>query len=433
MTKVNHKAFKFVEELSGVLAYVHRRNGLRVLLWQDKSAPVVALNVIYLVGSRNEAVGHTGSTHLLEHLMFKGSKKYNKKTGKEIDKIVFGMGAKSNATTWFDRTNYWELFPKARLAELMALEADRMRGAILEESDRASEMTVVRNEYERWQNSNAEVLEMELWATAFREHPYHHPTIGWRSDIENVSIERLRSFYNDFYWPNNAYVTVAGDLEPLEALTLMDKHFGKIKSSSQPIPPMYTIEPAQEGPRRLSISRAGELAVLMIGHKVPPALALETPALEIMAGVLGKGKSSRLYRALVDTGLATGVSTRNMAFHDGGLLTTTVHIVPGKELAEIESIVLAEYDKLMLGGITSEELEREKYNATIEQAFAKDGPLGLVSIINEAIAIGDWKIAMKYADMIGKVRAESVQAVAKKYLVPSASTTGHFIPKQSGS
>ncbi len=432
MAKVNHKSFKFIEELSGVLHYVHRRNGLRVLLWQDKSAPVVALNVTYLVGSRNEAAGYTGSTHLLEHLMFKGSKKYNKKTGKEIDKIVFGMGAKSNATTWFDRTNYWELFPKARLSELMALEADRMRGAILEDADRQSEMTVVRNEFERWANNNTEILEMELWASAFREHPYHHPTIGWRSDIENVSIERLRAFYNDFYWPNNAYVTVAGDVETAEALSLIDKHFGKQKSSGQPIPPMYTTEPPQEGERRVIVRRAGEVAVLMLGHKVPAALAIETPALEILAGVLGKGKSSRLYRALVDAALATSVSTRNMAFHDGGLLTTTVQIVPGKEIAEIEEIVLREYDKLIAGGITSEELEREKYNATTEQAFAKDGPLGLVSIINEAIAIGDWKIAMKYGDMIGKVRAESVQAVAKKYLVPSTSTTGHFIPKQVG-
>ena len=432
MAKINHKAFKFVEELSGVLHYTHKQNGLHVLLWHDRSAPVVALNVTYLVGSRNEAVGHTGSTHLLEHLMFKGSKKYNKKTGKEIDKIVFGMGARSNATTWFDRTNYWELFPKARLPELMALEADRMRGAILEESDRASEMTVVRNEYERWQNNNAEVLEMEVWATAFREHPYHHPTIGWRSDIENVSIERLRAFYDDFYWPNNAYITVAGDVEQSEALSLIDKHFGNVKRSKQDVPIMYTTEPAQEGERRVTVSRAGEVAVLMLAHKVPPATAIDTPALEILAGVLGKGHSSRLYRTLVDTGLATSVSTRNMAFHDGGLFTTSVQVVPGKDIKQVEQMVLAEYERIIEGGVTSEELEREKYNAIIEQAFSKDGPLGLVNILNEAIAIGDWKIAMKYGDMIGKVRAESVQAVAKKYLVPETLTTGHFIPKQAG-
>ncbi|HEY4504333.1 MAG TPA: pitrilysin family protein [Candidatus Paceibacterota bacterium] len=427
-----NRHFKFVEELSGVLHYMHKQNGLQVLLWQDKSAPVVALNVTYLVGSRNEAVGHTGSTHLLEHLMFKGSKKYNRKTGKLIDKIVFGMGAKSNATTSFDRTNYWELFPKARLSELMTLEADRMRGAILKEADKVSEMTVVRNEFERWQNNNTEVLEMEVWATAFREHPYHHPTIGWRSDIENVSIERLRSFYNDFYWPNNAYVTVAGDVEPSEALTLIDKHFGGIRKSARPIPPMHTIEPVQEGERLVTVSRAGEVPVLMLAHKVPPALASDTSALEILAGVLGKGHSSRLYRALIDAGLATSVSTRNMAFHDGGLFVTTVQIVPGKDIDQVERVVLAEYGNVIGNGITSEELEREKYNATVEQAFAKDGPLGLVSILNEAIAIGDWKIAMNYGDILGKVRGESVQAVAVKYLIPNSLTIGHFIPKQAG-
>src|SRR3989338_3502192 len=230
MKTVTHKAFKYIQTVEGGSEYLHKRNGLRVLVWEDHSAPVVALNVTYLVGSRNEAVGHTGATHLLEHLMFKGSTKYNKKTGKEIDKIVFGMGAVANATTSFDRTNYYELLPSNRLEELMALESDRMRGAILEEKDRASEMPVVRNEFERHENMPAEVLEKEVWATAFREHPYHHPTIGWRSDVENMSIERLRQFYNDFYWPGNAYVTLAGDVETSRALILTDKYFGKVQS-----------------------------------------------------------------------------------------------------------------------------------------------------------------------------------------------------------
>src|SRR3989344_7035009 len=227
----NHKSFRFVQIRDGISEYVHKGNGLRVLVYEDHSAPVVALNVTYLVGSRNEAVGHTGATHLREHLMFKGSKKFNKKAGKPIDQIVFGMGAKANATTWNDRTNYWELLPSERLPELMAVEADRMRGAILDEQDRASEMTVVRNEFERHENEPAEVLDKEIWASAFREHPYHHPTIGWKSDVENMSIERLRAFYNDFYWPNNAYLVLAGDVGAGEALDLAEKYFGQIKSA----------------------------------------------------------------------------------------------------------------------------------------------------------------------------------------------------------
>ena len=207
-------------------------------------------------------------------------------------------------------------------------------------------------------------------------------------------------------------------------------YFGNVKRSANPTPPMYTTEPVQEGPRRVTVSRAGELPVLMVAHKVPQALAGDTPALEILAGVLGKGKSSRLYRALVDTGLATSITSRNMAFHDCGLFITIVQIVPGKNIEEIEKLVLAEYQRIIEVGITGEELEREKYNATVEQAFAKDGPLGLVSIINEAVAIGDWRIAMRYADLIDKVKGESVQFVAGKYLLATASTTGHFIPKQ---
>ena len=430
MQTKGYKTFKFIETLGGIALYVHKKNGLRVLIWEDHSTPVVALNVTYLVGSRNEAVGHTGATHLLEHLMFKGSKKFNKKTGKPIDQIVFGMGAKANATTWNDRTNYWELLPSERLPELMAVEADRMRGAILDEQDRASEMTVVRNEFERHENEPAEVLDKEIWASAFREHPYHHPTIGWKSDVENMSIERLRAFYNDFYWPNNAYLVLAGDVGAGEALDLAEKYFGKIKSAPKAIPDMYTTEPPQEGERRVNVRRSGEIPIVSIAHKIPAALHEDSKALEVLANVLGKGKSSRLYRAMVDKALVSSIATSAGAFRDGGLLVTTAHLVPTSVPAEIEAMIISEYEKIKKAGITKEELDREIYNAKVFHAFASDGPLGIALLLNEATSLGDWRLLPNYSKQISGVTLEKVKAVANAYLQSDYATVGHFCPKR---
>ena len=287
----------------------------------------------------------------------------------------------------------------------------------------------MRNEFERHENMPAEVLEKEVWATAFREHPYHHPTIGWRSDVENMSIERLRQFYNDFYWPGNAYVTLAGDVETSRALILTDKYFGKVQSFKRTIPVMYTTEPPQQGERRLTIRRVGETPLVYIAHKVPSTLHADEHALNVLAGILGRGHTARLYRALVDKALATEVSVGNQSFHDGGLFTTLVHLVPGVTPEKVEKIVLAEYIRVIDSGVTEEELEREKYIVKVAKNFAKDGPLGLAGQLNESIAAGDWRFALDYAKNISKVSQTNVKAVAARYLINEASTIGHFEPK----
>ena len=181
-----------------------------------------------------------------------------------------------NATTWFDRTNYFELVPSEHIEKAIEIEADRMRNAFIREEDKKSEMTVVRNEFERGENDPLEALDKNIWATAYQAHPYHHSTIGWRTDIENVSIDRLKNFYDTFYWPNNATVTVIGDFKTDKILSLIDKHFGKINKSPHKIPLMYTQEPIQEGPRRLQIKRSGELPIIGIAHKTPNGLNNDT-------------------------------------------------------------------------------------------------------------------------------------------------------------
>jgi len=433
MKKTRVNGFEYVVSSGGIDEYKMTSNDLTVLLMENHSAPVVTFMVTYHVGSRNEAVGHTGSTHLLEHLMFKGSKKFNKENRTAIWTILQDIGAQINATTWFDRTNYFELLPSEHLETAIAIEADRMRHAFLKDEDRQPEMTVVRNEFERGENDPFDVLDKNIWATAYQAHPYHHSTIGWRSDIENVSTERLQEFYNTYYWPNNATVTIIGDFETEETLKLVNDYFGKHKRSPKEIPEMYTTEPKQEGPRRLSIMRAGETGIVGIAHKTPIGLAEDTYSIQVLSKILGGGKSSRLYRKIVDKGLATGMFMWDFPFKDNGLFITYVFLTPGTDHAEVEKILMAEFDTIKEDGVTRNEIERAKAQIKSEMAFSRDGSYSIASALNEAIAIGDWKFYTTYNEKITTVTADNIKEVANKYLNEKQRTTGHFIPESQGS
>ncbi len=235
--------FTHIKSLGGIDEYRLDSNGLSVLLVPDHSAPVVTFQVTYRVGSRNEVTGTTGATHILEHMMFKGSDAFNDPKGNSIKQLLERVGGQFNASTSFDRTNYFATIGRESLEGYIAIEADRMRHLWLHEADRQSEMTVVRNEYERGKNDPENVLMEEVTAAAYVALPYHHPTIGWKSDIEHVPIAKLREFYDTFYWPNNATVTVVGDIDPAAALGLIKKYYGVYPHSPAPIPAIYTEEP----------------------------------------------------------------------------------------------------------------------------------------------------------------------------------------------
>ena len=429
MGKSQSNGFEYIESSVGIEEYKMSSNDLTVLLMEDHSAPVVTFMVTYHVGSRNEAIGHTGSTHLLEHLMFKGSRSFNKKRNTAIWTVLQNVGARINATTWLDRTNYFELLPSEHLETAIAIEADRMRNAFLREEDREPEMTVVRNEFERGENDPFDALDKNIWATAYQAHPYHHSTIGWRSDIENVSTERLREFYNTYYWPNNATVTIIGDFKKENALKLVRKYFGKHKKSPHNIPAMYTTEPKQEGPRRFVIKRKGETGIVGIAHKSPSGLNNDTYALQVLSKILGGGKSSRLYRKIVDKGLATSLFMWDFPFKDNGLFATYVFMTPDTDHGEIEQLVLDEYDNIKQNGINNDEIKRAKAQIRSEMAFSRDGSYSIASALNEAIAIGDWKFYTTYSEKISAVTAEEIKNAANKYLQENQSTTGYFIPE----
>ncbi|MBI4622277.1 MAG: insulinase family protein [Verrucomicrobia bacterium] len=421
--------FTFVKDAGGIAEYRLTANDLTVLLLEDHSAPVLTFMVTYRVGSRNEVTGTTGATHLLEHLMFKGSRNFHPGIGKGFDTLMDRIGGINNATTSLDRTNYYESLPSDHLELAIQLEADRMRGLLLREEDRQPEMTVVRNEFERDENDPASALDKEIGATAFLAHPYHHPIIGWRSDIEKVSIQKLREFYDTFYWPNNATVTVIGDFQPPVALRLIQQSFGAIARSPQPIPAIYTEEPAQSGARRVIVKRPGEVGVVQVAYKVPAALHPDHAPLEVLAAILSEGKTSRLYRALIDPNLAISADASKGFFHDNTLFTVTALLTPGTAHEQAEKTLLAETVKVKNDGVTAAEVGRAINKLLAGIAYGRDGSFAIAGQINESIAVGDWTHFASGPEHLKSVTAADVQRVARAYFNEDQSTTGWFIPQ----
>jgi zinc protease len=420
--------FTYLKSLGGIDEYRLDSNGLIVLLVPDHSAPVVTFQVTYRVGSRNEVTGTTGATHILEHMMFKGSEGFNDPKGNSVKQFLERVGGQFNATTSFDRTNYFATIGRESLEGYVAIEADRMRHLWLHEADRQSEMTVVRNEYERGKNDPDNVLMEEVTAAAYEALPYHHPTIGWKSDIEHIPITRLREFYDTFYWPNNATVTVIGDLEPGATLSLIKKYYGVYPASPAPIPTIYTEEPAQSGERRVTIRRPGELGTVVIAHKVPNGRDADQPALDMLDAILSSGKNARLYRALVDQGLALNAGAGTDLHHDLSLHTMYAVLAPGAAHAQVEKALLAEIAKVKANGVTAVEVERVKQQYIARDAYKRDGTAAIAGEVNEWIAVGDWTLYVTFPQKVQQVTPADVQRVAKEYLKEDQSTTGWFIP-----
>jgi len=429
---VDAPGFSYVKSLGGIDEYRLDSNGLQVLLMPDHSAPVVTFNVTYRVGSRNEVTGSTGSTHLLEHLMFKGSEHYNDPAGNSVKEYLERVGGEYNATTYLDRTNYYATIGRDALDGYVAIEADRMRNLWLHESDRQSEMTVVRNEFERGKNDPRSLLDEEITAAAYEALPYHHSTIGWRSDIENVPIEKLRDFYNTFYWPDNATVTVVGDVEPKAMLAMILKYYGVYTKAPHRIPVVYTEEPEQTGPRRVVVKKPGELGTVAIAHKIPNGLSPDQPAVAVMDSILSGGKDSRLYRALVDKGLALTATAQGGTFHDMNLHFMTANLASGTTHEQAEKALLEQIELIKTQGVTAEEVAQARQQYRANRAYRLDGTDSVVGELNEWIATGDWTQFVRFPDAVEKVTPADVQRVAKTYLNEDQSTTGWFVPVAKG-
>ena len=406
-------------------------NGLSVLLFPDQSKEQITVNITYLVGSRHEAYGETGMAHLLEHLVFKGTPNHP-----DIPKELSDRGAFPNGTTWLDRTNYFETFSATEdnLEWALDLEADRMVNSFVSKEDLDSEMTVVRNEFESGENSPGRVLNQRVTSAAFLWHNYGNSTIGSRSDIENVPIERLKAFYKKYYQPDNAVLIVAGKFATDFALDLIKEKFGAIprpdRTGANKIYPTYTRDPAQDGERTVTLRRVGDNQMAMIAHHIPASVHDDSAALGVLSGVLSHVPSGRLYKNLVETELATSASSYSMLFKEPSLNYTNVSVRKEKSLADAEAAALATIEEIQNEAPTEAEVKRiiNEYMTGFENSMKN--PQGIALELSEWAAAGDWRLMFIARDRVEKVTPADVQAVAKKYFMPSNRTTGYFYPTE---
>ncbi|HIG73332.1 MAG TPA: insulinase family protein [Bacteroidetes bacterium] len=440
----DHPAFAFERAEGGVEAYRHRANGLTALLLPDPAGeaapPVAAFQVTYRVGSRNEGAGLTGATHLLEHLMFKGSERFNRDLGTSVFQVLQSVGGSINATTWYDRTNYFAVLPEDQLHLAVEVEADRMRGARVRDEDLASERTVVLNELDRGENEPLRKLLHAVYSTAFQAHPYGHPVIGWRSDVETVTADGLRHFYDTYYWPSRATASVAGKFDRQTVLDLLDEQFGSIpagpeESEDAPAPLVHrdandavTREPEQRGTRRTTVKMAGELGAVLLAYKAPAGLSETSDALDVLVQVMTAGKSSRLFRQLTDRGLTTSAFAYYPRLRDPGLFMLYGALAPDVEAATVEEELKATLRAIAEDGITEAELARARRQVIADEAYGRDGPQAIISQLNEAIAVGDWTLFSHYRERIEAVSREDVQAAAAALADDDRLTVGEYVP-----
>lgn len=424
---------EFVESVGGIAQYRLKSNDMTILLSQNRAAPVITFMVVYHVGSRNEAPGNTGSAHLLEHMIFnKSTENFGRAKGhKTFQEALYEAGAdfsSTNMTTWNDRMNGYSTLPSDKLELAMKIEADRLGRALILDEERQSEMSVVRNEYEIGENDPSQALDKAVIASAILAHPYHWSTIGYRSDIEGVSTEKLREHYKNFFWPNNAEAILVGDFDERKALEMFDREFGAFAKSSKPIPQVITQEPPQEGERRVIVQRPGKISLIEIAYMRPNSLHPDFIPLDVLSTILGSGVNSRLYQALVERRLATSVNAYNLTFRDPYPLVIEATVAPGISHAQVEDSMKAALYRVGREGVTEEELRKAKEQIEVSVVRSRDGTYAYASALGEAVASANWKWFLGYIDAVRAVTADDVKRVAATYLVPEHATVGWFVP-----
>ncbi|MGD8870233.1 MAG: pitrilysin family protein [Gemmatimonadota bacterium] len=417
-----------VTTVEGITEY-RLDNGLRVLLFPDPSKPQITVNITYLVGSRYEGYGETGMAHLLEHMLFKGTPDHP-----DITQELTERGAQPNGTTSYDRTNYFEIFPASddNLEWALDLEADRMVNSFVSAEDLESEMTVVRNEMESGENSPLRILVERTMSTAYLWHNYGKSTIGARSDVEDVPIGRLQEFYRRYYQPDNAVLIVAGNFQADETLALVVDKFGSIprpnRTGDEILYPTYTVEPTQDGERSVTLRRVGDVQYLTEMYHVPPGSHPDFAAIDILAFVLGDNPSGRLYRALVESQLATQTAAYAQQLREAGPLLMYAVVDADQDLATVRNTMEETVGAIATDPVTSEEVERAKAArlSSINRSF--NSSTGIALQLSEWAAMGDWRLFFLHRDRIEAVTADDVNRVAQHYLKPSNRTVGLFYP-----
>ncbi len=413
--------------VAGITEYDYA-NGLRVLLFPDASSPKVTINMTYLVGSRFEGYGETGMAHLLEHMNF-----ILTTNGRSIKKELTDHGAQWNGSTDYDRTNYFETVNASddNLHWALGLEADRMVKMRIEKPLLDTEMTVVRNEFERGENSPQQILEERVVATAYLWHNYGKSVIGSRADIEKVPIDKLAAFYRKYYQPDNAVLVIAGQFDQSKALAYVAETCGAIPRPTRKLDETYTVEPPQDGERFVALRRVGENPAITIAWHAPALSQPDSAALEVLDGILaggGRGGTGRLYNALVDNKKALSVRMDYEELHDPGFVLVSAGLSKDQSLEAALKTILDTVAGVASEPPTAEEVDKAKtrilHSMELRMSNSQQAALGL----SEMIASGDWRLYFLNYDQIKNVAPDDVVRVAKLYFKESNRTVGEFIP-----
>jgi zinc protease len=411
-------------EIEGIAEY-RLQNGLRVLLAPDASADTVTVHITYLVGSRHEGYGEKGMAHLLEHMLFKGSRRHP-----DVKQEFTRRGARWNGTTSYDRTNYFETLPASdeNLDWALGMEADRMVNSFVRKEDLDSEMSVVRNEFEMGENSAGGVLFQRMQRLAYAWHNYGNAIIGARSDIEAVPIERLQAFYRTWYQPDNALLIVGGRFEAQRALALVEKHFAPIPKPARTLPALYTQEPVQDGERSVTLRRVGDTPLVAALYRVPAGSHPDYPAVDVMVEALRVAPQGRIHQALVQKGLASQAWGGERALRDPGVMYFGAALPKDGSAQAAREALLATLDEVRAKPLTAEEVERARTSLLNQMEKMQLDGRSLVSALSEFEAVGDWRLFFLYRDRLRAVSLADVQRVADTYLRPANRVVGTFLP-----
>ena len=415
-----------VTSVEGITEY-RLPNGLKVLLFPDQTKQTITVNITYLVGSKHENYGETGMAHLLEHLLFKGTPKHP-----NIPAELTSHGTRPNGSTWYDRTNYFESFAASdeNLNWALDLESDRMINSYIAKKDLDSEFSVVRNEMESGENSPVRTLLEKTTAISYDWHNYGKSTIGARTDVENVPIDRLQAFYRKYYQPDNAVLLVAGKFDEAKTLELIKKYFGPIPKPERTLPPVYTVEPTQDGERQVTVRRVGDTQWLINSYHIPSASHADGAAIEIMSSILANTPSGRLYKALVETKKTTSIFNFGFPTKEPGTMMFVAELKKEMPMDAARTAMTETIETLASNAPTKEETDRARTSllTNIELSLNDSNNVGLE--MSEWIARGDWRLFFIFRDRLRKVTPEDVKRVAATYLKQSNRTVGVFVPTE---
>ncbi|MDR0196300.1 MAG: insulinase family protein [Myroides sp.] len=402
-------------------------NGLKVLLIPDASQNNLIVNIVYNVGSKHEGYGEKGMAHLLEHMLFKSTKNLG-----DIKKMLSDKGGNANGTTWYDRTNYYELFPSTpeNLAWALEMEADRMINATILQSDLDKEFSVVRNEFEIGENSPSGVLMERTINTAYLWHNYGLSTIGSKEDIERVKAPQLRRFYEKYYQPDNATLIVAGKFDETQALNNIEQYFSVIPKPTRVLDQILTVEPAQDGEKYVEVKRAGDSQHINMLYHTASYADKDFAALSALEQILTNDPSGYLYKALVETHKVSSLYGYSPTVRDASFLLFNFDVPNDKDIKNVLADVKIELAKIATTKYTQEDLDRAKTNILKDIEAIKNNTIYTAINLTEIIGAGDYRLGYLYRDNIEKLSLEDINRVAKKYFTDNNRTVGLFIPSK---